>query len=88
MSSYQPGALRCANLASANLSGLSLQQIDFTGAILRGANLQNANMSQVVINFADLSGADLANANMTQATARLANSPALTSRALIWARLI
>lgn len=70
ISSFQPGDLRCANLTGADLSGLSLLQVDFTGAILRGANLQNANLTQVVINFADLSGADLANANMTQVSAR------------------
>jgi len=70
VSSYQPGALRCANLAGADLSGLSMEQIDLTGAILRDANIQNANLTQATLDFADLSGADLAHANMTQVTAK------------------
>jgi hypothetical protein len=64
------GSLRCANLAGADLSGLSLLQFDFTGADLRGANLRGADLGQTTLDGADLDGADLAGATMDQASAR------------------
>jgi hypothetical protein len=70
VSGFQPGDLRCANLAGADLSGLSLGQVDFTGAILRNANLQHADLTQATLNFADLSGANLTDATMIQAEAQ------------------
>jgi hypothetical protein len=63
-------SLRCANLADANLSGLSLGQVDFTGADLRGANLQNADLTQATLDGADFAGADLAAATLDQSSAR------------------
>jgi hypothetical protein len=72
ISSYQPGDLRCANLAGADLSGLSLAQVDFTGAILRNADLQHADLTQATLDFADLSGANLTDATMIQTEAKQA----------------
>lgn len=72
VSAFQPGDLRCANLAGADLSGLSLGQVDFTGAILRNANLQHADLTQATLDFADLSGANLTDATMIQAEAKQA----------------
>jgi hypothetical protein len=69
LSTYQTGGLRCANLAGADLSGLSLIQIDFTGAILRNANLQHADLTQAVLDNTDLSGANLTDATMGQVSA-------------------
>lgn len=72
LSSFQPGDLRCANLAGADLSGLSLGQVDFTGAILRNADLQHADLTQATLDFADLTGANLTDATMIQAEAKQA----------------
>jgi len=72
ISGFQPGDLRCANLAGADLSGLSLGQVDFTGAILRNADLQHADLTQATLDFADLSGANLTDATMIQAEAKQA----------------
>jgi len=71
LSRYSSG-LQCANLTGADLSGLSLAQVDFTGAILRDAQLQHADLSQATLDHADLSGADLSDAQMTQVSARYA----------------
>jgi uncharacterized protein YjbI with pentapeptide repeats len=71
LSSYSSG-LQCANLTGADLSGLSLAQVDFTGAVMRDANLQGADLSQATFDQADLSGANLSNAQMIQASARYA----------------
>lgn len=71
LSSYSSG-LQCANLTGADLSGLSLAQVDFTGAVMRDANLQGADLSQATLDQADLSGANLSNAQMIQASARYA----------------
>jgi len=62
--------LTCANLRGADLSGLSLVQIDFTGANMRSANLQDANLTQATLSHADLSGANLSRATMIQVTAQ------------------
>ncbi len=62
--------LQCANLTGANLSGLSLIQVNFTGADLRGANLQHADLTQATLDTADLSGANLTDATMGQVEAR------------------
>ncbi len=71
LSSYSSG-LQCANLTGADLSGLSLAQVDFTGAVMRDANLQHADLSQATLDQADLSGANLSNAQMTQVSAKSA----------------
>jgi uncharacterized protein YjbI with pentapeptide repeats len=71
LSSYSSG-LQCANLTGADLSGLSLAQVDFTGAVMRDANLQGADLSQATLDQADLSGANLSNAQMVQASAQYA----------------
>ena len=71
LSSYSSG-LQCANLTGADLSGLSLAQVDFTGAVMHDANLQGADLSQATFDQADLSGANLSNAQMIQASARYA----------------
>jgi uncharacterized protein YjbI with pentapeptide repeats len=71
LSSYTSG-LKCANLTGADLSGLSLIQVDFTGAVMRNANLQHADLGQATLDQADLSGANLSNAQMIQASARYA----------------
>ncbi len=62
--------MKCANLRGADLSGLSLVQIDFTGANMRSANLQDADLTQATLSQADLTGANLSGATMTQVTAR------------------
>jgi hypothetical protein len=69
ISGYSNG-LGCADLAGANLSGLDLEQLDFTNANLRGANLQNADLTQATLDGANLTGADLAGATLDQASAR------------------
>ena len=69
LSSHTSG-LQCANLTGADLSGLSLAQVDFTGAVMRDANLQQADLTQATLDQADLSGANLSNATMTQVSAR------------------
>src|SRR3984885_7056056 len=71
LSSYSSG-LQCANLTGADLSGLSLAQVDFSGAVMRDANLRGADLSQATFDQADLSGANLSNAQMIQASARYA----------------
>jgi uncharacterized protein YjbI with pentapeptide repeats len=71
LSSYSSG-LQCANLTGADLSGLSLAQVDFTGAIMRNASLQHADLTQATLDRADLTGADLSNAQMIQVSARYA----------------
>jgi len=63
-------SLQCANLTDANLSGLSLDQIDITGADLRGANLQNTDLTQATLNGADFQGANLAGATLDQSEAQ------------------
>jgi uncharacterized protein YjbI with pentapeptide repeats len=68
--SSDSSGLRCANLTGADLSGLSLVQVDFTGAVMRDANLQHADFSQATLDQADLSGANLSNAQMIQVSAR------------------
>ena len=70
LSSYQTSGLRCANLTGADLSGLSLIQVDFTGAVLRNANLQHADLTQATLDDADLSGANLTDAKMGQVSAK------------------
>ncbi|HUD38933.1 MAG TPA: pentapeptide repeat-containing protein [Streptosporangiaceae bacterium] len=72
VSGYAPGYLRCANLTGADLAGLSLGQVDFTGAILRDADLDHADLTQATLNQADLSGANLSDATMLQVEARQA----------------
>jgi hypothetical protein len=62
--------LQCANLTGADLSGLSLIQVDFTGAVLKNANLQHADLTQATLDGADLSGANLTDATMIQVTAK------------------
>jgi uncharacterized protein YjbI with pentapeptide repeats len=62
--------LTCANLRGADLSGLSLVQIDFTGANMRSTNLQDADLTQATLSHADLSGANLSRATMIQVTAQ------------------
>jgi uncharacterized protein YjbI with pentapeptide repeats len=69
LSKYSSG-LQCANLTGADLSGLSLAQVDFTGAVMRDANLQHADLTQATLDQADLSGANLSNAQMTQVSAK------------------
>ncbi|HEY3905826.1 MAG TPA: pentapeptide repeat-containing protein [Streptosporangiaceae bacterium] len=64
--------LQCANLTGADLSGLSLIQVDFTGAVLKNANLSHADLTQATLNGADLSGANLTDATMIQVTAKQA----------------
>ena len=71
LSSYSSG-LQCANLTGADLSGLSLAQVDFTGAVMRDADLQHADLTQATLDQADLSGANLSNAQLTQVSARYA----------------
>src|SRR5579862_998692 len=68
LSSYSSG-LQCANLTGADLSGLSLVQVDFTGAVMRDANLQGADLGQATLDQADLSGANLSYAQMIQTSA-------------------
>ncbi len=70
LSGFQPGHLRCANLTGADLSGLSLIQVDFTGAILRNADLRHCDMGQATLTGADLSGANLTDADLTQVSAQ------------------
>ena len=65
-----PGYFRCANLTGDNLSGLTLDQKDFTGALLRNANLSGASMIQVTLTGAVLTGANLTGAQMGQVTAQ------------------
>jgi uncharacterized protein YjbI with pentapeptide repeats len=65
--------MRCANLTGADLSGLSLIQVDFTGAELKNANLQHTDLTQATLTSADLSGANLTDAEMVQAQAQNAN---------------
>jgi uncharacterized protein YjbI with pentapeptide repeats len=72
ISSHQEGGLRCANLTGADLSGLSLIQVDFTGAVLKNADLQHADLTQATLNLADLSGANLTDATLGQVEARQA----------------
>jgi uncharacterized protein YjbI with pentapeptide repeats len=62
--------LTCANLSGADLSDLSLVQIDFTGANMRSANLQDADLTQATLSHANLSGANLSRATMIQVTAQ------------------
>ena len=62
------GQLRCADLAKANLSGLSLIQADLTGANLRKANLSNADLGQATLSHAQLQGAKMKSADLIQAT--------------------
>jgi uncharacterized protein YjbI with pentapeptide repeats len=69
ISNYTNG-LGCADLAGATLSGLDLEQVDFTDANLRGANLQNADLTQATLDGVNLTGADLAGATLDQASAR------------------
>lgn len=73
VSNYSPGHLRCADLSGADMSGLSLIQVDLTGAILRNANLQNTDLTQATLDGADLSHANLSNAKLDQASAHNAN---------------
>ena len=62
------GQLRCADLARANLSGLSLIQDDLTGANLRKANLSGADLGQATLSHAQLQGAKMAKVDLTQGT--------------------
>ncbi len=68
VSGYQPGQLRCADLAGANLAGVSLIQIDLTGANLSHADLQHADLTQATLTGADLAGANLSDATLDQST--------------------
>ncbi|SDO41932.1 Pentapeptide repeat-containing protein [Nakamurella panacisegetis] len=60
--------LRCADLQSADLTGLSLVQVDLTGADLRQARMSGANLIQATLTGARAAGADLSSAKMGQAT--------------------
>jgi uncharacterized protein YjbI with pentapeptide repeats len=62
------GRLRCADLAKANLSGLSLIQADLSGANLRKANLTKADLGQATLSHAQLQGAKIRSADLIQAT--------------------
>lgn len=73
VSGFAPGHLRCADLAGADLAGLSLIQVDLTGANLRHADLHGANLGQATMNDADLSGANLSGATLDQSTDEHAN---------------
>ena len=65
--------LRCADLRNANLTGLSLIQVDFTGADLTQARMSGARLIQATFTGANASGADLSGANLGQATLKSAN---------------
>lgn len=65
--------LECADLARANLSGLSLIQFDLARANLRHANLSHANLTQATLTGAAMQGANLRSADLTQATMKRAN---------------
>jgi hypothetical protein len=65
--------MQCANLTGADLSGLSLIQVNFTGADLKDANLEHADLTQATLDSANLSGANLTDATMGQAEARETN---------------
>lgn len=70
---YRSDGLKCADLTGANLDGLSLIQVDLTGAILRNAHLDHTDLGQATLTGADLSGADLSHAKLGQATLTGAN---------------
>ena len=61
------------DLAWANLIGLDLQGIDFTGSILYGTNLQNAVLNSATMKNADLEGANLIDAVLENANLEGAN---------------
>lgn len=65
--------LRCADLRDANLTGLSLTQVDLTGADLRQSRMSGAKLTQATLTGADVSGADLSGADLGQATLKAAN---------------
>lgn len=67
------GGLVCANLQKANLSGLSLIQLDLTGANLRQANLSHSDLGQATMVDAKLQKANLVFADLIQATMSGAN---------------
>ena len=73
VSNFGRGHLRCANLNGAHMAGLSLIQVDFTGASMRGAHLQHADLTQAVLDRAVLIGANLSHATLGQVTATDAN---------------
>jgi hypothetical protein len=73
ITNFAPGHLRCANLDGANLAGLSLIQVDFTGASMRHANLRNADLTQAMLDHAVLTRANLSHARLGQVTATGAN---------------
>lgn len=60
--------LQCADLARANLSGLSLGQLDLTRANLRHANLSHTDLGQATLTGAAMQGANLRSADLIQAT--------------------
>lgn len=65
--------LECADLARANLSGLSLIQFDLTRANLRHADLSHANLTQATLTGAAMQGGNLRSADLTQATMNRVN---------------
>jgi uncharacterized protein YjbI with pentapeptide repeats len=60
--------LECADLARANLSGLSLVQLDLTRANLRHAYLRHTDLGQATLSGAAMQGANLRSADLIQAT--------------------
>ena len=72
------GALKEANLTSANLAGVDLWDANLQGATLANASLQGAtlafaNLAGVDLGDANLAGADLTSANLAEARLRDAN---------------
>jgi uncharacterized protein YjbI with pentapeptide repeats len=59
--------LRFCNLSGANLQGLDLQDVKFTGSDLSGANLSGANLEDARLDFILLTGADLRGTNLMHA---------------------
>jgi uncharacterized protein YjbI with pentapeptide repeats len=65
--------LECADLARANLSGLSLVQLDLTKANLWHANLSHTDLGQATLTGTAMQGANLRSAKLTQAELKGAN---------------
>lgn len=65
--------LQCADLARANLSGLSLVQLDLTRANLRHANLNHTDLGQATLTGTAMQGANLRSADLIQATMNRVN---------------
>jgi hypothetical protein len=60
--------LQCADLRNADLTGVSLSQVNLAGALATGANFSNVSMGQADLTGAKLAGANLSGADLTQAT--------------------